>query len=162
MTLNNSMSITPSPPGHAKGVRFEHGSVLGGKTRAARVSSQWKSTVACGGRTRYVLRTLDSEVHPSCIHGLKHFFGRSGAALRDAELLERFRPPCTGDGKGFHVELQDFTRLLRDLIRADDRTKLDDAMPWPGWPGQKGCDLRADVVRRDHGRFPVCRIIVDR
>src|ERR1700691_3760619 len=44
MTLNNSMSITPSPPGHAKGVRFEHGSVLGGKTRAARVSSQWKST----------------------------------------------------------------------------------------------------------------------
>src|ERR1700677_217626 len=44
MTLNNSMSITPSPPGHAKGERFEHGSVLGGKTRAARVTSQWKST----------------------------------------------------------------------------------------------------------------------
>src|ERR1700722_14830360 len=45
MTLNNSMSITPSPPGQAKGAKFEHGSVLGGKTRAARVSSQWKSTV---------------------------------------------------------------------------------------------------------------------
>jgi hypothetical protein len=44
MTLNNSMSITPSPPGQAKGAKFEHGSVLGGKTRAARVSSQWKST----------------------------------------------------------------------------------------------------------------------
>jgi DNA polymerase IV len=44
MTLNNSMSITPSPPGHAKRIKFEHGSVLGGKTRAARVSSQWKST----------------------------------------------------------------------------------------------------------------------
>jgi hypothetical protein len=44
MTLNNSMSITPSPPGQAKGVRFEHGSLLGGKIRAARVSSQWKST----------------------------------------------------------------------------------------------------------------------
>jgi len=44
MTLNNSMSITPSPPGHAKGVSFEHGSVLGGKTWAAWVSSQWKST----------------------------------------------------------------------------------------------------------------------
>src|ERR1700733_14362961 len=44
MTLNNSMSITPSPPGKAKGVRFQHGSVLGGKTRAAWVSSQWKST----------------------------------------------------------------------------------------------------------------------
>jgi hypothetical protein len=28
----------------AKGGRFEHGSVLGGKTRTARVSSQWKST----------------------------------------------------------------------------------------------------------------------
>jgi hypothetical protein len=39
------MSITPSPPGQAKGERFEHGSVLGGKTRAARVSSQWKSTI---------------------------------------------------------------------------------------------------------------------
>src|ERR1700735_2492077 len=45
MTLNNSMSITPSPPGQAKGAKFEHGSVLGGKTRDARVSSQWKSTV---------------------------------------------------------------------------------------------------------------------
>src|SRR3984885_5902800 len=45
MTLNNSMSITPSPPGHAKGVRFEHGSVLGGKTWAAWVSSQRKSTL---------------------------------------------------------------------------------------------------------------------
>jgi hypothetical protein len=38
------MSITPSSPGQAKGERFEHGSVLGGKTRSARVSSQWKST----------------------------------------------------------------------------------------------------------------------
>jgi hypothetical protein len=37
--------------------------------------------VACGRRTRYVLGTLDSEVHPSCVHGLKHFLGRSGAAL---------------------------------------------------------------------------------
>src|SRR3984957_3192470 len=45
MTLNNSMSITPSPPGQAKGAKFEHGSVLGGKTRGARVSSQWKSTL---------------------------------------------------------------------------------------------------------------------
>ncbi len=32
------------PPAKAKGERFEHGSVLGGKTRGARVSSQWKST----------------------------------------------------------------------------------------------------------------------
>ena len=48
MTLNNSMSITPMPPAKAKGARFEHGSVLGGKTRAARVNSQWKSTArAC-------------------------------------------------------------------------------------------------------------------
>src|ERR1700733_83793 len=51
MTLNNSMSITPSPPGQAKGAKFEHGSVLGGKTRGARVSSQWKSTVARLKRT---------------------------------------------------------------------------------------------------------------
>jgi hypothetical protein len=46
MTLNNSMSITPSPPGQAKGAKFEHGSVLGGKTLDARVSSQWKSTLS--------------------------------------------------------------------------------------------------------------------
>ena len=76
-----------------------------------------------------MLRHLDSEVHPSCIHGLKHFFGRSGAALRGAELLERFCPPCTRDCKGFHVEIQDFTQLLRDFIRGDYRIKLDDALP---------------------------------
>jgi hypothetical protein len=40
-----------------------------------------------------VLRTLDSEVHPSCIHGLKHFFGGSGVALRNTELLERPTKP---------------------------------------------------------------------
>jgi DNA polymerase IV len=44
MTLSNSMSITPSSPALAKGEGFEHGSVLGGKTRGARVSSRWKST----------------------------------------------------------------------------------------------------------------------
>jgi len=38
------MSITQMPPAKAKGARFEHGSVLGGKTQAAWVSSQWKST----------------------------------------------------------------------------------------------------------------------
>jgi hypothetical protein len=56
-----------------------------------------REDVACRRRARYVLRTLDAEVHPSCVHGLKHFFGRSGAALRDAELLERFRN--IGDGE---------------------------------------------------------------
>ena len=65
-----------------------------------------REDVACGRRARYVLRTLDSEVHPSCIHGLKHFFGRSGVALRDAELLERFCPACTRDCKGFHVRFR--------------------------------------------------------
>jgi hypothetical protein len=34
MTLNNSTSITSSP-GQAKGERFKHGSILGGKTVAA-------------------------------------------------------------------------------------------------------------------------------
>ena len=50
-------------------------------------------------------------------------------ALRDAELFERFGPPCTRDCNGFHVEAQDLTQLLRDLIRANHRTKLDDPMP---------------------------------
>ena len=87
-----------------------------------------RENVASGHRTRYVLGIPGAEIHPSCIHGLKHFFGRSGVALRDAELLERFRPPCTRDCKGFHVEIQDFTQLLRDFIRGDHRTKLDGAL----------------------------------
>src|SRR3984957_9814239 len=78
-----------------------------------------RADVARGRRARYVLRTLDSEVHPSCIHGLKHLLGRSGVAFRDAELLERFRPPCARDRKGFHVKIQDFAQLLRDFIRGD-------------------------------------------
>src|ERR1700675_1851998 len=84
--------------------------------------------VACGRCTRYVLCTLDSEVHPSRVHALKHFFGRSSVALRDAELLERFRPPCTWDGKGFYVAFYDFTQLCRHFIRAYHRTELDYAM----------------------------------
>ena len=69
--------------------------------------------IACGCRTRYVFRTRDSEVHPSRVYALKHFFGRPSVALRDAELLERFRPPCTWDRKGFYVECQDLTQLRR-------------------------------------------------
>ena len=84
--------------------------------------------IACGRRTRYVLRTRDSEVHPSRVDALKHFFGRSSVALRDAELLERFRPPCTRDCKGFYVERQDFTQLCGHFIRAYHRTQLDDTM----------------------------------
>ena len=79
--------------------------------------------IACGCRTRYVFRTRDSEVHPSRVNALKHFFGRSSVALRDAELLERFRPPCTWDRKGFYVECQDFTQLSGHFIRAYHRTQ---------------------------------------
>src|SRR3984957_974303 len=82
MTLNNSMSITPSPPGQAKGEGFEHGSVLGGKTRGARVSSQWKSTNGhpCGferGSTTHCdphrdqprrQKMLESLGHPWTVH----------------------------------------------------------------------------------------------
>src|ERR1700735_4897394 len=82
--------------------------------------------IACGRRTRYVLRTRDSEAHPSRVNALIHFFGRSSVALRDAELLERFRPSCTRDCKGFHIEIQDFTQLVRDFIRGDHRAELDD------------------------------------
>jgi hypothetical protein len=53
--------------------------------------------IARGRRTRYVLRTLDSEVHPSRVHGLEHVFGSPGVALRYAGLLERARPSCARD-----------------------------------------------------------------
>jgi len=85
--------------------------------------------IACARRTRYVLRTPDSEVHPSRVNALKHLFGRSSVAFRDAELLERFRPLCTRDCKGLYVERQDFTQLSGHFIRAYHRTQLDDAMP---------------------------------
>src|SRR5579863_8572203 len=70
-----------------------------------------REDITCGRRTRYVLRTRDSEAHPTRVNGLIHFFGRSSAALGDAELLERFRPPCPRDCKGFYVEFQDLTQL---------------------------------------------------
>src|ERR1700675_4616925 len=85
--------------------------------------------IACGRRTRYVLRTRDSEVHPSCIHALKHCFGRSSLALRDTELLECFRPACTRDCKGFYVERQYFTQLSGHFIGPYHETQLDNAMP---------------------------------
>ena len=88
-----------------------------------------------------VLRILGSEFHPSRVHGLKHFFGRSGVALRDAELLERFRPPCTRDCKRFHVKRQDVTQLLGDFIRADHRTQR------PGGIGDY-CARYGDFYRR--------------
>ena len=57
--------------------------------------------ITCGRRTRDVLSTGDSEVHPSRVHALKHFFGRSSVALRDAELLERSAHPARGTAKAF-------------------------------------------------------------
>jgi hypothetical protein len=44
----------------AKGGRFEHGSVLGGKTRTARVSSQWKSTVSIPADVVLTLRRTET------------------------------------------------------------------------------------------------------
>jgi hypothetical protein len=44
-----------------------------------------REDIARGRGTRHVLRTRDSEVHPSCIHGPKHFFGRSSVALPDGD-----------------------------------------------------------------------------
>ena len=63
--------------------------------------------------------------------------------------------------KGFDVELHDFTQLRSDFVRADHRTEFDDPMPRPSRPAQKRCDLGADVGGRDHGRFPICRVVVD-
>jgi hypothetical protein len=73
MTLSNSMSITPMPPAKAKGERFEHGSVLGGKTRGARVSSQWKSTLneaANGSPTQRALRVVGQYLNGFTGHAL--------------------------------------------------------------------------------------------
>jgi hypothetical protein len=60
MTLNTPVDHSVAP-GQAKGARFEHGSVLGGKTRAAWLSSQWKSTHLCIGCSN--LRILAVSFH---------------------------------------------------------------------------------------------------
>ena len=57
----------------------------------------------------------------------------------------RTSPNCAATSSGVTIEPSSTTRC-----------------PRPRWPGQKGGDIRADVARRDHGRFPVCRIVVDR
>ncbi|WP_198033115.1 hypothetical protein [Methylosinus sp. PW1] len=84
MTLNNSMSITPRSPTTVEGERFEHGSVLGGKTRAAWVSSQWKST---GGVGNQILtgKARVGNCYPLC----REASGILPASLRaDAALVE--------------------------------------------------------------------------
>ena len=111
--------------------------------------------IACGRRTRYVLRTLDSEVHPSCIHGLKHFFRRSGVALRDAELLERFRPPCTRDCKGFHLEIQDFTQASNWMT---PRSRSDRAA-MHFRPGQEAGVFLGDRLRLNSIRFVAAQLV---
>src|ERR1700728_1488960 len=116
---------------------------LGGSSYPRRASELIYTSTSgnCGGllgrrediagrrRTSDALRTRDPEVHPARVDGLKHRFGRSGLALRDAELLERCRPPGPRHGKGFDVELQDFTQLGGDFIRADHRSEFDDSLP---------------------------------
>ena len=77
-----------------------------------------------------MLRTGDSEVHPSRVNTLKHFFGGSSVALRDAELLETLLMTLS-------AELQRLLRRVSGLlpiwcghfIRAYHRTQLDDAIP---------------------------------
>src|SRR3984957_3594505 len=81
MTLNNSMSITPSPLGQAKGVRFEHGSVLGGKTRAAWVSSQWKSTL--------FIKSQFSGLHRASSHRSSDHRALSRAGFREWDAIHR-------------------------------------------------------------------------
>jgi hypothetical protein len=52
-----SIKLTDTQRVLAKGARFEHGSVLGGKTRSARVSSQWKSMRAlCSEKLAHRMR----------------------------------------------------------------------------------------------------------
>ena len=95
--------------------------------------------------------------------GLERLFGGSGVALRDAELLERFSHACTPrTAKAFTSRIQDFAQLLRDFILRDHQTKLRRRASSTTPARSKGCDLRTDVVRRDHGRFQVYRIVVDR
>jgi all-trans-retinol 13,14-reductase len=95
MTLNNSMSITPSPLGQAKGVSFEHGSVLGGKTWATRVSSQRKSTrlvlslLRDGGEIALKSRVEQILVEDGAARGLRLANGRivrARAVVSNADL----------------------------------------------------------------------------
>jgi TatD DNase family protein len=80
------MSITPSSPGKAKGERFEHGSVLGRKTRGARVSSQWKSTHSVRTASK-VLDMIEELLPRNRGRVVMHWFsGTEAEAKRAAEL----------------------------------------------------------------------------
>jgi hypothetical protein len=97
MTLNNSMSITPVPPAKVKGARFQHGSVLGGKTRRARVSSQWKSTETA--------TTADAEVMHRRLSEVQKLTMRESASLKvDKCIYPRLPYPSRSGGleRAFH------------------------------------------------------------
>ena len=66
---------------------------------------------------------------PARVDRLEHSFSRSSLALRDAELLEGCRPIGPRDSEGLDFALHDIAKLCCDFIRADHRTKFDDAMP---------------------------------
>ena len=85
--------------------------------------------IACGCRSRYVFRTRGSEIHPTRVDALVHLLGRPSVAIRDADLLERFRPACTRNCKGSYVKSQNLTQLGGHFIRAYHWTQLDDEMP---------------------------------
>src|SRR6195256_6530357 len=132
MTLNNSMSITPSPPGQAKGAKFEHGSVLGGKTRGARVSSQWKSTIGAMPVTlqAVLLRFLDDwTVRP--VGGVKRqvdvlLVSATNANLDESIAKGRFRSDLLFRLNTLEVTLpplrerSDFADIARHLIAKID------------------------------------------
>jgi len=109
--------------------------------------------------TRYVLRTsAPRSIHPA-LTAQNIFFGRSRCALRMPELARKLPPTL-------HAALQRLSRRVSGLhqfaprlIRADHSNQLDDAMPWPGLPGQKVATSAPMSFRRDHGRFSGLSII---
>jgi pyruvate dehydrogenase (quinone) len=147
MTLNNSMSITPSPPGQAKGVRFEHWSVLGGKTRAAWVSSQWKSTAAI----------LVGQGALSAREEVAHLADLRGAPVAKALLGKGVLPddsPFTTGGIG-HLGTAPSSWAMQNC---DTVIILGSTMPWfeyypkPGQARGVQVDVKADRLGL---RYPV-------
>jgi hypothetical protein len=74
--------------------------------------------LACGRCACYMFRTLDPEVHPSCIHGLLHFFGSSSgpSGYRTVRTL----PPTHASDRDFVDYTVSSEQLLNRIGEAID------------------------------------------
>jgi hypothetical protein len=101
--------------------------------------------IACGRRSRYVLRILGSEVHPTRGYGLKHFFGRSGVRGRSERMCQTALSDLFDAGKDTRADQRHTGRtLVAKLSRATSAS--------PAWPvGAASENTQKEAIGLRHG-----------